>query len=130
MDQDIDLLPIQCSSSRNIFFYRSTRHPFNYVFFLKFLYQFITIGQESRAKGCHYGDARGEAMPRIPAQVIRFCINSNDKQLKSFACCTGKSFLKYQEPTSDQLLAEASGGATVQRKMLPEMLWSVTLRTI
>lgn len=64
----------------------------------------------------------GEAMPRILMQVIRFCINSNDKQLKKLCMLYWEVVPKYQEPTSDQMLAEATGGPAVQRKMLPEML--------
>jgi coatomer subunit beta len=64
----------------------------------------------------------GEAMPRILMQVIRFCINSNDKQLKKLCMLYWEVVPKYQDPTSDQMLAEAAGGPAVQRKMLPEML--------
>jgi coatomer subunit beta len=64
----------------------------------------------------------GEAMPRILMQVIRFCINSQDKQLKKLTMLYWEVVPKYQEPTSDELLNAASGGAPVQRKMLPEML--------
>jgi coatomer subunit beta len=64
----------------------------------------------------------GEAMPRILMQVIRFCINSNDKQLKKLCMLYWEVVPKYQEPSSDQLLAEAAGGPAAQRKMLPEML--------
>jgi coatomer subunit beta len=64
----------------------------------------------------------GEAMPRILMQVIRFCINSNDKQLKKLCMLYWEVVPKYQEPTSEELLAAASGGPSVQRKMLPEML--------
>ena len=64
----------------------------------------------------------GEAMPRILMQVIRFCINSNDKQLKKLCMLYWEVVPKYQEPTSEEMLAAASGGPAVQRKMLPEML--------
>jgi coatomer subunit beta len=64
----------------------------------------------------------GEAMPRILMQVIRFCINSDDKQLKKLCMLYWEVVPKYQEPTSEELLAAASGGAPVKRKMLPEML--------
>ena len=64
----------------------------------------------------------GEAMPRILMQVIRFCINSSDKQLKKLCMLYWEVVPKYQEPTSDQLLNAAAGGPPVQRKMLPEML--------
>lgn len=64
----------------------------------------------------------GEAMPRILMQVIRFCINSNDKQLKKLCMLYWEVVPKYQEPTSDEILAAASGGPPVQHKMLPEML--------
>lgn len=61
-------------------------------------------------------------MPRILMQVIRFCINSNDKQLKKLCMLYWEVVPKYQEPTSEELLAAASGGPPVKRKMLPEML--------
>jgi coatomer subunit beta len=64
----------------------------------------------------------GESMPRILMQVIRFCINSNDKQLKKLCMLYWEVVPKYQEPTSDEILAAASGGTPVNRKMLPEML--------
>ncbi len=64
----------------------------------------------------------GEAMPRILMQVIRFCINSNDKQLKKLCMLYWEVVPKYQEPTSEEILAAASGGPPVQHKMLPEML--------
>jgi len=64
----------------------------------------------------------GEALPRILMQVIRFCINSNDKQLKKLCMLYWEVVPKYQEPTSEEMLAAASGGPPVQRKMLPEML--------
>jgi coatomer subunit beta len=64
----------------------------------------------------------GEAMPRILMQVIRFCINSNDKQLKKLCMLYWEVVPKYSEPTPEQVLAAASGGPPVQRKMLPEML--------
>lgn len=64
----------------------------------------------------------GEAMPRILMQVIRFCINSDDKQLKKLCMLYWEVVPKYQEPTSDELLAAASGGPSIKRKMLPEML--------
>jgi coatomer subunit beta len=64
----------------------------------------------------------GEAMPRILMQVIRFCINSNDKQLKKLCMLYWEVVPKYQEPTSEEILAAAAGGTKVHRKMLPEML--------
>jgi len=64
----------------------------------------------------------GEAMPRILMQVIRFCINSNDKQLKKLCMLYWEVVPKYQEPSSEDALAAAAGGPPVQRKMLPEML--------
>ena len=63
----------------------------------------------------------GEAMPRILMQVIRFCINSNDKQLKKLCMLYWEVVPKYQELTSEELLAQAAG-QPVQRKMLPEMI--------
>jgi len=64
----------------------------------------------------------GEAMPKILMQVIRFCINCNNKPLKKLCMLYWEVVPKYQEPTSDELLRAASGGPPVQRKMLPEML--------
>ena len=64
----------------------------------------------------------GEAMPRILMQVIRFCINSDDKQLKKLCMLYWEVVPKYQEPTSDEVLQATSGGQQVKRKMLPEML--------
>jgi coatomer subunit beta len=64
----------------------------------------------------------GEAMPRILMQVIRFAINTDDKQLKKLCMLYWEVVPKYQEPTSDQLLNAATGGPPIQRKMLPEML--------
>jgi coatomer subunit beta len=64
----------------------------------------------------------GEAMPRILMQVIRFCINSSDKQLKKLCMLYWEVVPKYQEPTSEELLAALSGGPPAPRKMLPEML--------
>ena len=60
----------------------------------------------------------GEAMPRVLMQVIRFCINSDDKQLKKLCMLYWEVVPKYQELTREELLA----GTPVQRKMLPEML--------
>lgn len=64
----------------------------------------------------------GEAMPRILMQVIRFCINSDDKPLKKLCMLYWEVVPKYQEPTSDEVLRAASGGQPVQRKLLPEMI--------
>jgi len=64
----------------------------------------------------------GEAMPRILMQVIRFCINSDDKPLKKLCMLYWEVVPKYQEPTSDEVLRAASGGQAVQRKLLPEMI--------
>ncbi len=64
----------------------------------------------------------GEAMPRILMQVIRFCINSDDKPLKKLCMLYWEVVPKYQEPSSDQILRAASGGPPVQRKLLPEMI--------
>eukprot|EP00577_Skeletonema_sp_RCC1716_P003530 CAMPEP_0113429406 /NCGR_PEP_ID=MMETSP0013_2-20120614/32425_1 /TAXON_ID=2843 ORGANISM="Skeletonema costatum, Strain 1716" /NCGR_SAMPLE_ID=MMETSP0013_2 /ASSEMBLY_ACC=CAM_ASM_000158 /LENGTH=973 /DNA_ID=CAMNT_0000318111 /DNA_START=39 /DNA_END=2960 /DNA_ORIENTATION=+ /assembly_acc=CAM_ASM_000158 len=64
----------------------------------------------------------GEALPRILMQVIRFCINSDDKPLKKLCMLYWEVVPKYQEPTSDEVLRAASGGQTVQRKLLPEMI--------
>ncbi len=61
-------------------------------------------------------------MPRILMQVIRFCINSSDKQLKKLCMLYWEVVPKYQEPTSEELLAALSGGPPAPRKMLPEML--------
>jgi len=64
----------------------------------------------------------GEAMPSIVMQVIRFCINSQDKPLKKICMLYWEVVPKYQEPTSDELLAASSGGVQVRRKLLPEMI--------
>ncbi|KAL3790656.1 hypothetical protein HJC23_009756 [Cyclotella cryptica] len=64
----------------------------------------------------------GEAMPRILMQVIRFCINSDDKPLKKLCMLYWEVVPRYQEPTSDEVLRAASGGPPVQRKLLPEMI--------
>eukprot|EP00584_Thalassiosira_punctigera_P009622 CAMPEP_0172527156 /NCGR_PEP_ID=MMETSP1067-20121228/1904_1 /TAXON_ID=265564 ORGANISM="Thalassiosira punctigera, Strain Tpunct2005C2" /NCGR_SAMPLE_ID=MMETSP1067 /ASSEMBLY_ACC=CAM_ASM_000444 /LENGTH=976 /DNA_ID=CAMNT_0013310835 /DNA_START=131 /DNA_END=3061 /DNA_ORIENTATION=- len=64
----------------------------------------------------------GEAMPRILMQVIRFCINSDDKPLKKLCMLYWEVVPKYQEPTSDEVLRAASGGTAVPRKLLPEMI--------
>jgi len=64
----------------------------------------------------------GEALPRILMQVIRFCINSNDKQLKKLCMLYWEVVPKYQEPTSEEILAAAAHGGKLHRKMLPEML--------
>ncbi|KAL7517395.1 hypothetical protein ACHAWX_002320 [Stephanocyclus meneghinianus] len=64
----------------------------------------------------------GEAMPRILMQVIRFCINSDDKPLKKLCMLYWEVVPKYQEPTSDEMLRAASGGPPVRRKLLPEMI--------
>ncbi|KAL3809932.1 hypothetical protein ACHAXA_004793 [Cyclostephanos tholiformis] len=64
----------------------------------------------------------GEAMPRILMQVIRFCINSDDKPLKKLCMLYWEVVPKYQEPSSDEVLRAASGGQPVQRKLLPEMI--------
>jgi coatomer subunit beta len=63
----------------------------------------------------------GEAMPRILMQVIRFCINSDDKQLKKLTMLYWEVVPKYQDLTGDELLKQAAGSA-VQRKLLPEMI--------
>eukprot|EP00586_Coscinodiscus_wailesii_P000709 CAMPEP_0172484904 /NCGR_PEP_ID=MMETSP1066-20121228/12573_1 /TAXON_ID=671091 /ORGANISM="Coscinodiscus wailesii, Strain CCMP2513" /LENGTH=972 /DNA_ID=CAMNT_0013249731 /DNA_START=152 /DNA_END=3073 /DNA_ORIENTATION=+ len=64
----------------------------------------------------------GEAMPKILMQVIRFCINSDDKPLKKLCTLYWEVVPKYQEPTSDEVLRAASSGQTLQRKLLPEMI--------
>jgi len=63
----------------------------------------------------------GEPMPRILMQVIRFCINSDDKQLKKLCMLYWEVVPKYQPLTSEELLARASG-QQVPRKLLPEMI--------
>jgi len=60
----------------------------------------------------------GEAMPRILMQVIRFCINSDDKQLKKLCMLYWEVVPKYQPLTSEELLMVPPP----PRKMLPEML--------
>ena len=57
----------------------------------------------------------GEAMPRILMQVIRFCINSDDKQLKKLCMLYWEVVPKYQDLTNEELLS----GQPVNRKMLP-----------
>lgn len=64
----------------------------------------------------------GEAMPSILMQVMKFCINSPDKQLKKLCMLYWEVVPKYQEPTSEELLAAASGGPAVNQKLLPEMI--------
>lgn len=63
----------------------------------------------------------GEAMPRILMQVIRFCINSDDKPLKKLTMLYWEVVPKYQDLTSDELLQQAAGNK-VPRKLLPEMI--------
>jgi coatomer subunit beta len=63
----------------------------------------------------------GEAMPKILMQVIRFCINSDDKQLKKLCMLYWEVVPKYQELTGDELLQQAAGNP-VTRKLLPEMI--------
>jgi coatomer subunit beta len=58
----------------------------------------------------------GEAMPRILMQVIRFCINSDDKQLKKLCMLYWEVVPKYQDLTSEELVSGQP------RRMLPEML--------
>lgn len=60
-------------------------------------------------------------MPRILMQVIRFCINSEDKQLKKLCMLYWEVVPKYQELTGEELLAQAAGNH-VPRKLLPEMI--------
>jgi len=64
----------------------------------------------------------GEAMPSILMQVIRFCINSQDKPLKKLCMLYWEVVPKYVEPTSDELLAAVAGGPAIQRKLLPQMI--------
>jgi coatomer subunit beta len=63
----------------------------------------------------------GEAMPRILMQVIRFCINSDDKPLKKLTMLYWEVVPKYQDLTGEELLQQAAGNA-VPRKLLPEMI--------
>ena len=63
----------------------------------------------------------GEAMPRILMQVIRFCINSDDKQLKKLCMLYWEVVPKYQELTGEELVQQAAGNQ-VSRKLLPEMI--------
>ena len=63
----------------------------------------------------------GETMPRILMQVIRFCINSDDKPLKKLTMLYWEVVPKYQDLTSDELLQQAAGNK-VPRKLLPEMI--------
>jgi len=64
----------------------------------------------------------GEAMPRILMQVIRFCINSDDKPLKKLCMLYWEVVPKYQEPSSDEVVAAARGGQPPPLKLLPEMI--------
>ena len=65
----------------------------------------------------------GEPMPRILMQVIRFCINSDDKPLKKLCMLYWEVVPKYQEPTSEEkLAAQQAGGQAPARKLLPEMI--------
>jgi coatomer subunit beta len=64
----------------------------------------------------------GEAMPSILMQVMKFCINSQDKPLKKLCMLYWEVVPKYQEATSEELLAAASGGPAFKRKLLPEMI--------
>eukprot|EP00559_Dactyliosolen_fragilissimus_P005082 CAMPEP_0184856026 /NCGR_PEP_ID=MMETSP0580-20130426/1184_1 /TAXON_ID=1118495 /ORGANISM="Dactyliosolen fragilissimus" /LENGTH=972 /DNA_ID=CAMNT_0027350789 /DNA_START=16 /DNA_END=2934 /DNA_ORIENTATION=+ len=64
----------------------------------------------------------GEALPKILMQVIRYCINTQDKPLKKLCMLYWEVVPKYQEPTSEELLAAHSGGGSIQRKLLPEMI--------
>ena len=64
----------------------------------------------------------GEAMPSILMQVIRFCINSQDKPLKKLCMLYWEVVPKYQEISSDENMAALSGGPPVTRKLLPEMI--------
>jgi len=63
----------------------------------------------------------GETMPRILMQVIRFCINTDDKALKKLCMLYWEVVPKYQELTSDEIIRAASG-VVPQRKLLPEMI--------
>lgn len=63
----------------------------------------------------------GEAMPRILMQVIRFCINSDDKQLKKLCMLYWEVVPKYQELTGEDIVLQGAGHA-VSRKLLPEMI--------
>ena len=60
-------------------------------------------------------------MPRILMQVIRFCINSEDKQLKKLCMLYWEVVPKYQELTSEELIQQAAGNH-ISRKLLPEMI--------
>jgi len=71
-------------------------------------------------KAAIYALLGGETMPRILMQVIRFCINSQDHQLKKLMMLYWEVVPKYQEPTSDEILRAAGG--PIPRKMLPEMI--------
>ena len=64
----------------------------------------------------------GEPMPKILMQVMKFCINSPDKPLKKLCMLYWEVVPKYQEPTSEELHAAATGGPAVKRKLLPEMI--------
>jgi len=63
----------------------------------------------------------GESLPRILMQVIRFCINSDDKPLKKLTMLYWEVVPKYQDLTGEELLQQAAGNA-FPRKLLPEMI--------
>jgi len=63
----------------------------------------------------------GETMPRILMQVIRFCINSDDKPLKKLTMLYWEVVPKYQDLTSEELVLQAAGNQ-IPRKLLPEMI--------
>ena len=59
----------------------------------------------------------GESMPKVLMQVIRFCINTDDHQLKKLMMLYWEVVPKYQT----DLHASATGEST-SRKLLPEMI--------
>ena len=98
-------------------------HPYKFVYSPTILFPVTPFQIKRHAlKAAIMAMLGGEAMPRILMQVIRFCINSDDKPLKKLCMLYWEVVPKYQEPTSDEVLRAASGGQKVPRKLLPEMI--------
>jgi coatomer subunit beta len=95
----------------------TNRLPFS----IPYSYLFIQVKRHA-LKAAIMAMLGGEAMPSILMQVIRFCINSQDKPLKKLCMLYWEVVPKYQEPTSEEMNAAVSGGPSVNRKLLPEMI--------
>ena len=95
----------------------TNRLPFS----IPYSYLFIQVKRHA-LKAAIMAMLGGEAMPSILMQVIRFCINSQDKPLKKLCMLYWEVVPKYQEPTSEEINAAVSGGPSVNRKLLPEMI--------